>query len=81
MYSCNNEQHDEEEVSSGSAVCVMYAMGFPQHLTFTIINWPHQSEAPVGTVPPTRSQLRLQRQTETKMPTKKRDAGYWTYEK
>jgi hypothetical protein len=28
-----------------------------------ITKWPHQSEAPVGAAPPTRSQLRLQRQT------------------
>jgi hypothetical protein len=28
-----------------------------------ITTWPHQSEAPVGAAPPTRSQLRLQRQT------------------
>jgi hypothetical protein len=28
-----------------------------------ITKWPHQSEAPVGAAPPTRSQLRLQRQS------------------
>jgi hypothetical protein len=28
-----------------------------------ITKWPHQSEAPVGEAPPTRSQLRLQRQS------------------
>jgi hypothetical protein len=34
-------------------------------ITITITKWPHQSEAPVGAAPPTRSQLRLQRQTQT----------------
>jgi hypothetical protein len=36
-----------------------------QSMTITITEWPQQSEAPVGAVPPTRSQLRLQRQTGT----------------
>ena len=30
-----------------------------------ITKWPHQSGAPVGAAPPTRSQLRLQRRTQT----------------
>jgi hypothetical protein len=38
--------------------CLTYA-----NYQLPITKWPHQSEAPVGAAPPTRSQLRLQRQT------------------
>jgi hypothetical protein len=34
-------------------------------ITMTMTKWPHQSEAPVGAAPPTKSQLKLQRQTGT----------------
>ena len=37
----------------------IYIAGLP------ITKWPHQSGAPVGAAPPTRSQLRLQRRTQT----------------
>jgi hypothetical protein len=37
----------------------------PQFNQLPITKWPHQSEAPVGAAPPTRSQLRLQQQTQT----------------
>jgi hypothetical protein len=51
-----------------SLQCVVHLRAFDRVVFVTnyqlpITKWPHQSEAPVGAAPPTRSQLRRQRQT------------------
>jgi hypothetical protein len=53
----NVEKGMYRDLPSGSRVLARSVIQLP------ITKWPHQSEAPVGAVPPTRSQLRLQRQT------------------
>ena len=41
------------------------SLGVDSNYQLPITKWPHQSGAPVGAAPPTRSQLRLQRRTQT----------------
>ena len=68
---CGGDKNDLFEVDTTESVCFLELfepcwLWVPlRSFNVPITKWPHQSGAPVGAAPPTRSQLRLQRRTQT----------------